>query len=244
MSDNPLLLRVPWRLRPGDKIEIGEAKIERLENGDVVACDTYGCAEARVPPGREVRAAPVPAIHRLITVTPYIYVEFERRVFIDAGEDYWALAPYEIEVYVEETVLTRLSPTPVKYTLIGDVVEGVLARWYRSPVEYEQAGLPDPTGTAVVRFLVRNSGVLLPGVGFNALNTRFFVDENGLLYYPLLHVDVEGNVVTVRSSGGPPLPGLRELVHTVRRSGLGAILQLVQPFTMTIEVVRTSITTP
>ena len=234
-----------WSLKPGSKIELGEAKIERLDNGDVVACDRYGCAEARVPSEREVRVAPIPAIHRLLTATPYIYIEFNRRVFIDAGEDYFTYAPYELEVYVEDTVLTRLSPHKVKFTLIGDVLDGLLARWHRGPVEYDEEGLP-PAGPelAIVRFIVRNTGVLLPGVGFNAVNTRFYVDSNGRLYYPLLHVDVEGGILTVKSSGEPPKPGLREVAYVATRPGIAALLQAVQPFRMQVEVVKTSVATP
>ncbi len=236
---------VPWSLRPGDKVELGDASVERLENGDVIACDRYGCAEARVPPEREVRLAPIPAIHRLLAATPYIYVEFERRVFIDAGEDYFTYAPYEIEVYVEDTVLTRLSPVKVKYTLIGDVLDGLLARWYKGHVEYDEDGLPPAgPGLAVVRFIVRNTGVLLPGVGFNAVNTRFYVDGEGRLYYPLLHVDVEGSVLTVKSSGEPPKPGLKEVAYVAQRPGITTLLQAVQPFRMRVEVVRTSVATP
>lgn len=236
---------VPWSLGPGDKLELGEARIERLENGDVVACDRHGCAEARVPPEREVRVAPVPAIHRLLAVTPYLYIEFERRVFIDAGEDYFTYAPYELEVYVKDTVLVRLSPHKVKYTLIGDVLDGVLARWHRGPVEYDEEDLP-PAGPqlAVVRFIVRNTGVLLPGVGFNAANTRFYVDDQGRLYYPLLHVDVEGGVLSVKSTGEPPKPGLREVAYVAVKPSITALLQAVQPFRMKVEVVKTSVTTP
>jgi len=236
---------IPWTLRPGERLELGEARIERLPDGDVVACDRYGCAEARVPPEREVKVAPIPAIHRLLAATPHIYVEFERRVFIDSGEDYFTYAPYELEVYVEDTVLTRLSPHRVKFTLIGDVLDGILARWHRGPVEYDESGLP-PAGPelAVVRFIVRNTGVLLPGVGFNAANTRFYVDGEGRLYYPLLYVDVESGILTVKVSGEPPKPGLREVAYVAAKPGLTAILQVVQPFRMPVEVVRTSVATP
>jgi len=245
-SDNQLLVRVPWVIMPGQWLRIGDVRIERSEDGDVVACDAYGCAEARVPPERPVKAAPIPAVHRLLPATPYIYVEFERRLYIEDGEDYWVLAPYEIEVYAGDLALVRLSPVKVKYTLVGDIVDGILARYYRSYAAYDQHELPDPTGTAVVRFIVRGSSVLLPGIGFNASVTNFYVDERGIIYYPLLEVETDGSIVTVKSTGRPPKPGLREIVRvgTARRTPLPALLQQVQPFTMRVQVVRRSLTTP
>ncbi len=245
-SDNQLLLRVPWSLGPGQWLQIGDVRIERSENGDVVACDRYGCAEARVPRERPVKAAPIPAIHRLLPATPYIYVEFERRIFIDDGEDYWALAPYEVEVYAGNLALVRLSPVKVKYTLVGDVVDGVLARYYRSVAAYDQEELPDPTGTAVIRFVVKGSSVLLPGIGFNASVSTFYVDENGIIYYPLLEVETDGSLVTVKNTGEPPKKGLREIVKVgaLRRVSIPALLQQIQPFTMKVQVVKRSLSTP
>lgn len=245
-SDNELLLRVPWSIGAGQWVQIGEARIERSENGDLRACDRYGCAEARVPRQRIVQAAPIPAIHRVLPATPYIYVEFEKRIYIEDGEDYWALAPYEIEVYVGNLALVRLSPVKVKYTLIGDVVDGTLARYYKSFVAYDQEELPDPTGTAVVRFVVTGSSVLLPGIGFNASVSKFYVDEQGLVYYPNLIVETDGSVVTVKNTGEPPKPGLREIVRVgaARKVSVPAILQQVAPFTMKVQVVRRSLTTP
>jgi len=246
VDDNVLLLRVPWIIRPGERLEIGEVVVERGENGDVRACDRYGCAEARVPPEREVGAAPIPALYRVLTATPFLYVEFEKRIYIESGEDYWTLAPYEVEVYVGRLALIRLSPVKVKYTLIGDVVDGVLARHHRSPVAFDQEELPDPLGTAVVRFRVKGSSILLPGIGFNAIVSKFFVDEKGTIYYPLLEVETDGSLVTVKNTGQPPKPGLREIsrVGIARRVPLTSLFQQVQPFTMTVQVVRRALTSP
>ncbi len=244
-SDNELLKRVPWSLGPGQWIQIGEARIERAGNGDIRACDPYGCAEARVPPEKPVMAAPIPAIHRLLPATPYIYVEFEKRVLVEDGEDYWTLAPYEIEVYAGNLVLVRLSPVRVKYTLVGDVVDGTLARYYRSVVAYDQEELPDPVGTAVVRMVVRGGNVLLPGVGFNASISTFYVDDDGIVYYPQLQVEAEGSIVTARNTNDPPKRGLREIVRVgAGKRMLPTLLQQIQPFTMKVEVVRRSLTTP
>ncbi|MCE4610625.1 MAG: DUF432 domain-containing protein [Desulfurococcales archaeon] len=234
---------IPWRIGPGDSLVLGEARIERREDGDVTACDRYGCVEARVPPYLDVMAAPAPAIQRLLTATPYIYVEFEKRVYIEEGEDYWTLAPIEIEVYVRDTVLTRLSPAPVKFTLIGDVVDGLLARWFKSTIGYDRDELPDVEGTAIVRFIAKTTGVLVPGVGFNAANASFYAGDDGSIYYSLLTVEVDGNILTAKVSDAPPLNGLREVIYPSKKARLAGLLRLMQPFTMKVEVARKSITT-
>ena len=238
-SDNPLLLRVPWVIGPGDEMRIGEAVVRREPDGDLEACDRYGCARARVPAGLEVRAHPIPAVYRLLEATPYVYVEFEDRVYVEDGGVYWTLAPYDIEVYVGEMVLVRISPVRVKFTLVGDVVDGTLARHYRAPAAFEKGGLPDPTGTAVVAFRVRGDPVLLPGVGFNAAEATFYVDPSGFIYYPMLDLESGGGIVTVKTTGNPPAPGLRAIVRARRRL---LPLQQLQPFVMTVDVVKRRLT--
>ncbi len=245
-EDNTLLLQVPWRIRPGDRLEIGEAVVERTRDGDVRACDRYGCGEARVPSYQDVLAAPIPAIYRVLPATPYLYVEFEKRIYVEDGEDYWTLAPYEVEVYVGDLALVRLSPVMVKYTLIGDVVDGHLARYHKGVAVFDQEDLPDPVGTAVVRFRVKGSSVLLPGIGFNTAISRFYVDDEGIVYYPLLEVTTDGSIVTVKNTGEPPKPGLREIVRVgePRRISITGLFQQIQPFTMNIQIVRRVLTTP
>lgn len=241
-SDNPLLAKAPWVISPGVEFSIGEATIKRELDGDVEACDRYGCARARVTPELEVRGVPIPAVYRLFDGTPYIYVEFEDRLYVEGdGRVYWTLAPYDVEVYVGDVVLVRLSPVKVKFTLIGDVVEGVLARHYKAPVVFRREDLPDPTGTAVVAFRVRGSPVLLPGIGFNASDASLFVDEAGFLYYPLVEVDSDDGVVTAKLTDKPPVGGVKPLVKAKRRL---LTMQQAAPFMMTVDVVRRRLTSP
>ena len=245
MDDNQLLLRVPWEIKPGEELVIGEARIRREEDGDVEACDAYGCATARVNPTRKVLAAPIPGIYRLLTATPYLYVEFEKRIHVEPGSTYWTLAPYDIEVYVGHLSLVRLSPVKVKFTLIGDVVDGTLARYYKSVAMFSRDDLPDPVGTAIVAFHVKGENVLLPGIGFNAGISKFFVDSNGMVYYPLLNLESSGIVTTIKNTLKPPLPGLREVVEVSERKigGFMSIFQQAAPFIMRVEMVRRVLTT-
>ncbi len=241
-SDNVLLARAPWIISPGIEFRVGEAVIKRELDGDVEACDRYGCARARVTPELEVRGHPIPAVYRLFEGTPYIYVEFEDRLYVEGdGRVYWTLAPYDIEVYVGDVVLVRISPVRVKFTLVGDVVEGVLARHYKAPVVYRRDDLPDPTGTAVVAFRVKGDPAILPGIGFNAAEATLYVDEAGFLYYPVVEVESNDGVITAKVSDRPPVDGVKPLVRARRRL---ITLQQAAPFMMTVDVVRRRLVTP
>lgn len=241
------MLEVPWRIGPGEEIQLGEATIKRTEEGDLEACDRYGCVSARVPPERFVYVVPIPAIYRVLSATPYIYVDFMKRILIEEDEDYWTLAPIELEVYAGELALVRLSPIMVKHTLIGDVLEGVLSRYYKADAVFDEDQLEYKLGTAIVRFIVKGSSVLLPGVGFNASGVEFYVDEQGRLYYPLLEVNVEGGVVNVKRQDKPPKKGLKPVKlesYRSRRVPLPVSLAYATPFTMKVDVVRRYLSQP
>ncbi|MEB3806952.1 MAG: DUF432 domain-containing protein [Desulfurococcales archaeon] len=236
-----LMLKVPWRIMAGEEIRLGDIEIKRSSDGDLEACDRYGCVSARVPPERPVHAVPIPAIYRVLSATPYIYVDFDKRILIEEGEDYWTLAPIEIEVYAGELALVRLAPSRVKHTLIGDVVEGTLARYYKASAVFDEEDLEYQEGTAIVRFIVRGSSVLLPGVGFNASGADFYVDDEGRLYYPQLEVAVQGNVAVTRRFEVPPKKGLRPVrfePYRMRRVHIPVGFAYTLPFTMKVDVVK------
>jgi hypothetical protein len=235
------MLKIPWKIMAGKEVTLGEAIIKRNKEGDLEACDRYGCVSARVPPEKTVYAVPIPAIHRILTSTPYIFVDFEKRILIEEGEDYWTLAPIEIEVYVGELALVRLSPIQVKHTLIGDVVEGTLTRYYKSDAVFDEEDLEYMNGTAIIRFIVKGSSVLLPGVGFNASGVEFFVDEEGRLYYPELDVTVQGSIAVTRRVDKPPKKGLKPVrfeTYRAKRVPLPVSFTYTLPFTMKVDVVK------
>lgn len=243
-SENVTMLKVPWRIGPGEEIVLGEASIRRNSYGDLEACDRYGCVTARVPPERLVYAVPIPAIYRVLSATPFIYVDFSKRILIEEGEDYWTLAPIELEVYAGDLALVRLSPVMVKHTLIGDVNDGILARYHKADAVFDEEQLEYKLGTAIVRFIVRGSSVLLPGVGFNAGGVEFYVDEDGRLYYPLLEASVEGGLVSVKRMDAPPKKGLRPVelgnhsYYKYRRPLFPVPISYAASFTMKVDVVK------
>ncbi|MET1128363.1 MAG: DUF432 domain-containing protein [Thermoproteota archaeon] len=238
--------QLPARLQPGSLLEVGEAGIELKSDGSFKACDRYGCAEALVPPGVPVDIVPVPAIYRLLTATSFIYVEFDRRVHVGGeGESlYWTLAPFELEVNIDGLTLIRLAPVKVKFTLIGTVTEGTLARYFKAPVARSPEELPEIPGTALLGFKVAGTSALLPGIGFNAAVATFFADRSGVLYYPLVSVKTDGESVAARTTSDPPKDGLVPIFPGERRLLPFPFTQQAAPFTMTIEVVRPRHTAP
>jgi len=241
MEEIPSILSAPWKIEPGERLALGKATITREQNGDLTACDMYGCASARVPPERDVYAVPIPGIYRVLPVTPFIYVDFTKRIFVEQGEDYWITAPYEIEVYIGDLALTRLSPVIVKHTLVGDIIEGILARYYKSDAVFDFEDLKYDGYTAIVRFFVRGASVLLPGIGFKAEGVELYVDKEGRVFYPLVEVSVENDFVTAKTTNRPPIPGLQP-VRFARYAKPRRMLPIAhsysQNFSMRVDVVR------
>ncbi len=231
---------LPLRLKRGDSIEIGEARIEYKDDGVLVACDRYGCARAVVEEEEFVDIEPVPSIYRLYMETTYIYVDFTDRVYVSGkNEIYWTLAPIELEIGVNGVALIRLAPSKIKLTLIGDLIEGFIARYYKAPIVHKLENLEVVDGAAIVGFRVKGDPVFLPGIGFNAGLVTFYRDQRGNLYYPLITVSTSGRVVSSRPIDSPPLENLTAVsTRRADRTRLFSLAQSTPPFVMSIEVIR------
>ena len=236
-GDNNIL---PLRLRRGNSIKIGEASIEYRDDGTVVACDRYGCARAVVEEEEFVDIEPVPSIYRLYMETTYIYVDFTDRVYVSGkNEIYWTLAPIELEIGVNGVALIRLAPSKIKLTLIGDLIEGFIARYYKAPIVHKLDDLEVVSGAAIVGFRVKGDPVFLPGIGFNAGLVTFYRDRKGRLYYPLITVNTSGRIVSSRPTDSPPLEDLEAIsTRRVDKTRLFSLAQSSPPFVMSIEVIR------
>ncbi len=219
----------PFRLKNGMEARVGEAVVTYRDEV-VRACDNYGCAEAYAGDDAVVEVKPVPAVHRLKKFSPFIYIEFEKRLYIRSGEARWVLVPIDLEVYIGTSLLTVLSPARVKYTLLGDVLGGTVCRYARSQVyRIPPQGLR--VGYAILGFRLKSKeDALLPGIGFNALKSSIYRDQRGQLYYSLVAVEVEGDRLTARVQDKPPAPGLQQ-VYRPKHVAL-SVMQQLQPFTM------------
>ena len=237
-----MIVKLPLRLAPGTSVTIGDARAELSPDGSFKACDRYDCAEALVPTDVPVVMVPVPAIYRLLAVTPFIYIEFNRRAHVDADErTYWTLAPIELEVNIDNLTLVRLSPLRVKFTLVGQVADGIIARYFKAPIARSPTDLPYIPGTALLCFKVSGTSALLPGIGFNASQAVLYADDEGRLYYSVLQATTDGENLTVKTDTHPPIRTLRYVAsHPHKRHSLG----LTTSFSMKIEVVRPRHTTP
>jgi len=201
----------PRRLSRGAVEEIGEARVRFGEDGLIEACDPHGCSRVRVPSGIvEVLLEPVAPFNRPRRLTGCIYVEFaEPLVYPGQGvRRFWFLAPYEVAVVAGGTVVAYVSPTRVKFTLVGDIVGGSVCRYYRSTVAEELDGLVRGVGLAYVAADVEGEAVLMPGIGFYAVGLPLFTDEESRLYYPRLEVAARPPLLEVKASQEPPLAGL------------------------------------
>ncbi|MEB2836769.1 MAG: DUF432 domain-containing protein [Desulfurococcales archaeon] len=216
---------LPTTLAPGAEVRVGTASVRRLADGTVEGCDAHGCSRVRVPPSVEARVLPAPASRRLLRVD-YVYVEFEEPIHASPGDLIWFHAPLELEVTLGGVPALRLSTSRVKYTLVGDIVDGVICRYHKSPV---YLGDPPPRmeGLALAAVEVDGDPGILPGAGVGLAVSTLYRGEDGSIYYSLQRLEIEGGTATLRSTRRPPRRGLVEVRRPPRRRP--ALHQALQP---------------
>ena len=194
------------RLAPGDRVEYGLATLDYRVDGVLEACDPYGCSRYRLHGGIVVEAYPAYPVHRPSRVADCVYVELEEELVVTPGSrlTLYTVAPFDVELRASTVVLSRLAPVKVKYTVVGDVVDGYLCRYYRGRAALSPSELSPGPGEALVAAVVRGSGVLR-GIGFSLDMVRLFVGET--VSYTRLEVEVGQHTVTVRATGKPSAPG-------------------------------------
>jgi hypothetical protein len=174
---------------------------------------------------------PVPPLNRPSRISNCLYIEFEEQLIVPGGRSsFWATAPYDLMVHVNGIVLGYLSPLRVKYTPIGDMVDGVVCRYHRSMVAGSHSELAAGGGLGLLMIRFRGSPGKVPGVGFYAAGVPLFTDGS-LVYYPEVEAEVDQLRLSARATQRPPLEGLRE----ARRARLRAGGLLPQVFVITLE---------
>jgi len=207
---------LPARLEPGEELVMGQARIERHSNGSLEACDPYDCWRLDARPSVEVMVLPAPASQRLVRVD-HVYVEFESLLHVREGDRVWFHAPIELEVVVDGIPALRLTPTPIKYTLVGDIADGVICRYHKSPARLGAPLEDHPLGTALAVMELSGDAAILPGGGVGVYASGLYRDGGGILYYSLQRLEVEGVNAILRPTQDPPLEGLREVRRPARR---------------------------
>jgi len=218
-------------LEPGGELAFGRIRARLSDDGSLEACDDYNCIRARVPRGSSVMLDPVPPLNAPSRISNCLYIEFEEQLIVPGGRSsFWATAPYEFIAHVDGIILGYLSPLRVKYTLVGDIVDGVVCRYHRSMVADSHTKLAAGGGVGLLPIMFRGSPGRVPGIGFYASGVPLFTDGS-FVYYPEIEAEVDQLRLAVRATQRPPLEGLRE----ARRARLRAGGLLPQVFVVTLE---------
>ncbi len=205
-------ITLPSPLRPGMEVEYGYARIILDERGRLEACDPYGCVSIRIPLGDEVYIEPVPAIARPQQLTGCLYVEFTEPIAFSGGKSsLWFLAPFELAITHKDRIVTRVSPTKVKFTVVGDIVDGVVCRYYKSVAGFSRGDITDHVkpGLGFVKVDVEGEAATIPGIGFYVAGLPLYVDNEDFIYYPRVEAGVSEGVVQNKTTTDPPLRGLK-----------------------------------
>ena len=205
------MIALPSLLKPGTKIEYGVARIVLNERGKLKACDPYGCINIRIPLGDEIYIEPVPAITRPQQLASCLYVEFAEPIAFSGGKiDLWFLAPFELAIIHRDRIVTRISPTKVKFTVVGDIIDGVICRYNKSVAGFSQDEVTNyvEPGLGFVRAEVEGKAATLPGIGFYVAGLPLYKDEKGNIYYPIVEAEVSENTIQNKTTTNPPIKGL------------------------------------
>lgn len=190
-------------LNEGESRSICEARLE-YSAGILRACDPYGCTEIEVDP--PIAVLPSPPILRPFTITEVVYLELERRVYVEPGMILWATAPLDIEVMKSGRPIARLASTRAKYRLVGSLVEGVIARNHRTRIWREPPEELEPClGMVAVR--ISKGRDAIEGIPFNAGHATLYRDERWRIVYSRISVSIGPNIIDARTEPMPPLPG-------------------------------------
>jgi len=185
-------------VKRGDSLRYGDVEVSYDSSGRVEACDRYGCLRFHVVGGKEVVLKPVPPLRRPRPLSNCLYLEFPEPLLVGGGVELLVSAPFELEVSVGGVVAGYLSPRPVKHTLVGDVVDGVVCRYYRSRVIDGVEGLEDGEGVVKVRF--RGDSALVPALAFYIVGVSL-VFKDGVVCYPDVEASISRRTISVRVSG-------------------------------------------
>ncbi len=190
-------------LEEGETRSICDAHLEYSE-GVLRACDPYGCTEIEVDP--PIAILPSPPILRPFTITEVVYLELERRVYVEPGMILWSTAPLDIEVIKSGRPIARLATTRVKYRLVGSLVEGVIARNHRTRLQRSPPEEIEPC-LGIVAVRISKGRDAIEGIPFNAGHAILYRDKKWRIVYSRISVSIGPNIMDAKTEAVPPLPG-------------------------------------
>jgi hypothetical protein len=196
----------------GSRLVIGEAVIER-SNGKLVLSDRYSKSTYLVGKDAEVKLVPAPPFNVPQRVSDYLMMVFKTPLVVTDKMTLWVEGPYEIAVVVEGSIVKYLSPIKVKHALYGDVVDGLVCRYFETPI------LNEPFGKTTVA----SSKIILEGEVTKEVNKlvipikdlRFF-ESNGRFYYEVIEAELNEESIDIELTREPPIPNaipIRKVVH-------------------------------
>ena len=204
----------------GERIRVGLASIEVTRDGFLEAKDPYGEVKLKLLRESRVRLRPVPPLNRPKLLTDNVYLEFQEPVVLPPrSAELWMRAPYELSIELEGERVAILSPHKVKYVLLGDVIDGVVCRYYKTSAADSPEALNVEGGEALVRISLSSSdSAILPGIGFRCSGIPLYADER-FVYYPLVNTELKEKVLESEVVSDPPKEGLVEILEE-RKKGL------------------------
>jgi len=171
-------------VKPGSKLRVGVVEVVR-DKGLLTIKDPYSRLEYLVSDDLEVSLLPVPPIHVPLKLSKYLYIKIRNPVIVGKDLDLWVKVPYELAVVVNKELVGVVTPFKVKHILHGNVVDGLVCRYYESKAYSGEPGDVGIEALAKVRVVTNGKPVVLKYVIVPAENLIFY-EVRGRYYYEVL----------------------------------------------------------
>ena len=132
-----------------------------FKDGVLVLKDLYKFEEYRVVNKAQVTIKPTPPYRSPTSLTKCLALSLKSPIIVPSSSRLEVIAPFELEVLVNDKPISVLTPFKVKFTVIGTPSEGVLCRWFPSELVSEgnlkKAKLEvnaEVVGTALIKDIV------------------------------------------------------------------------------------------
>lgn len=183
------------------KVKIGEAEVVRV--GDRLKVrDRYSVEEFLIDESEEVKVEPSPPINVPQKIASHLMIELESPILISGELEFWVEAPFEVAVKVRDKTIKYLSPIMVKHALYGDIVDGIICRFFKSKVSSK----PFKSKEVATCKIVANGEEVRPirKLVLPVENLKLY-SINGRVYYETVKVEVDPEVVRVILTREPPV---------------------------------------
>lgn len=186
--------------------KIGKAEV--IKKGDELKLrDSYTEDTYIVEKDSTIELVPVPPLHVPTKITKYLYLKLRKPLVISKEREFWIKVPYELAVLVNSTLIKILSPFIVKHILHGDIVDGIICRYYETEVLENMLDNGIEALTKITFSKVASAGIydyiIIP------VENAYIYESNGKYYFSTVKVEKTSTGIYGHLTKKPPISNVK-----------------------------------